>query len=60
MRGGKHECRRRIGDFQTLTSELCDCSGYVPIEGALADATFAQPSTEAEEQPLPQLRVVPR
>jgi hypothetical protein len=55
------ECRRRVGDFQTLTSTACPCPGYVPVEGALGDARFAQPDPAVGgEAPLPRLRVVRR
>ena len=58
VKGGKRECRRRIGDFQTLSSAPCDCAGYVPLAGALADAEFAQAEVAGEE-PLPALRLAP-
>jgi hypothetical protein len=58
VKGGERECRRRIGDFQTLTSSACPCSGYVPVEGALADAAFAQADPEiGEDVPIARLRV---
>jgi hypothetical protein len=60
VKGGKHECRRRIGDFQSLTSSLCTCSGYAPVDGAIADATFAQPDVIEPDEPLPRLRVARR
>jgi hypothetical protein len=61
VKGGERECRRRIGDFQTLTSKACACSGYVPVEGPLADAGFAQPDpVVGGEMPIARLRVVKR
>jgi hypothetical protein len=58
VKGGKHECRKRVGDFQTLTSAPCDCTGYEPIAGSLGEATFAQPDPPADpEEPLPSLRI---
>ena len=61
VKGGKRECRRRIGDFQSLTSMPCGCSGYVPVDGSLADASFAQPDPPVPaDAPLPPLRVAPR
>jgi hypothetical protein len=60
VQGGRRECRRRIGDFQTLSSAPCDCTGYVPLEGSLADASFAAPDPDLSAEPLPQLRLSPR
>ena len=52
---------RRIGDFQTLTSTACSCTGYVPVEGSLADAGFAEPDPViGDDAPMAQLRVVKR
>jgi len=41
---------------------LCGCSGYVPIEGALADASFAESGSDAgaNDHPIPRLRMVQR
>lgn len=60
VQGGRRECRRRIGDFQTLSSAACECTGYVPVEGSLADALFAAPDFDYSEEPFPQLRLGPR
>ena len=61
VKGGTRACRRRIGDFQTLTSAACSCTGYVPVEGSLADAGFAEPDTVIDDDaPMAQLRVVKR
>lgn len=57
VKGGPRECRRRIGDFQSLSSAPCECRGYVPIEGSLGDAGFAQPDVVDEDEPLPALRI---
>jgi hypothetical protein len=59
VKGGERECRRRIGDFQTLTSKACACSGYVPVEALLADAGFAQPDPVVDGE-IARLRVVKR
>jgi len=56
VQGGARECRRRIGDFQTLSSAPCACTGYVQVDGPLADASFAQPDPDLHDEPLPQLR----
>ncbi|HWG56130.1 MAG TPA: hypothetical protein VNT58_06365 [Gaiellaceae bacterium] len=58
--GGTRECRRRVGDFQSLSSQPCECTGYVPVAGALVDATFAQPDPPAADAPLPKLRLARR
>jgi hypothetical protein len=50
-------CDRQVGDFQTLTSKKCDCSGFRPIRGPLGEATFAMPNNEPPDAPLPPLRV---
>lgn len=61
IKGGKRECRRRIGDFQTLTSTACSCTGYVPVEGSLADAGFAvSDPVHGDDALLPALRLVKR
>jgi hypothetical protein len=49
VRGGDPACRRLLGDFQTLTSWLCPCSGFRPVAGPLRDAAFA----EADDGPAP-------
>jgi hypothetical protein len=56
VEGGERQCRRRIGDFQTLTSRPCSCPAYEPVRGPLSKATFAQPDPEPEG-PIPSLRV---
>jgi hypothetical protein len=61
VQGGTRECRRRIGDFQTLTSTACTCAGYIPVEGSLADAGFAQADPVIDEDlTMAPLRVVKR
>ena len=47
-------CNRVVGDFQSLRSWRCECEGFRPIRGSLAEATFAAP----EDLPVPPLRVV--
>jgi hypothetical protein len=51
-------CSRVIGDFQSLTSWRCECRQFEPLEGAIRDATFAQPVPV--DTPIASLRVVPR
>ena len=49
---GRRHCTFRAFDLQSLRHRECECRGYVPVEGALSDAAFAQPETG----PLPRLR----
>jgi hypothetical protein len=49
---GKRRCIFRSVDIQSLRQLPCNCSGYVPIEGNLAEASFATPETG----PIPRLR----
>lgn len=57
VRGVHVGCTKRVGDFQSGTSWLCDCEGFRPITGTLSDASFAVPD-ENEEAGMPSLRVV--
>jgi hypothetical protein len=56
-RGAPVRCKRRVGDFQTLTSRTCDCEGFRPITGELSEASFAAAGDE-DDEPLPPLRTV--
>jgi hypothetical protein len=49
---GRPSCGFSAFDRQSLRYLSCDCAGYAPVEGALSDASFAQPDTG----PLPRLR----
>ena len=53
-RRSRKGCTRIVGDFQTLRSWPCDCEGFRPIEGRLAEADFAASQVRATE--LPALR----
>jgi hypothetical protein len=45
-------CKRVVGDFQSLTSWQCECEGFRPVVGALADAAFAAPDAPGRLPPL--------
>lgn len=53
FRKGKRHCAFRAFDLQSLSRPHCDCRGYVPVDGSLSEAAFAQPDTE----PLQPLRL---
>jgi hypothetical protein len=36
----KRTCRHVWFDFQSLSKITCDCTGFVPLNGALRDAEF--------------------
>jgi hypothetical protein len=50
---GQPSCKFKAVDVQSLSHVSCACHGYVPVEGSLRDAQFAQPETG----PLPRLRL---
>lgn len=52
VRGVPLGCRRVIGDFQSLSSWRCDCEGFQPVVGALADASFTEPDPDPLTKPL--------
>jgi len=45
-------CRRVVGDFQSLRKWRCDCAGFKPVSGRLADAAFAEPDPDPLLRPL--------
>lgn len=49
---GQSKCNKRVGDFQTGMSWQCDCEGFVPLRGALSDATFAAATPPNQGDPL--------
>lgn len=58
VRRNRKACERIVGDFQTGRSWPCDCEGFRPIDGALADASFAVVEEQVPE--LPALRLARR
>lgn len=55
VRGVRLGCDYRVGDFQTLTSQPCECEGFRPITGRLSEASFATTGAE-DDGPIPRLR----
>jgi hypothetical protein len=49
---GESKCTKRVGDFQTGRSWQCNCEGFVPLTGALSDATFAAATPSGQSDPL--------
>jgi hypothetical protein len=41
-----------IRDFQSLSAQRCACTGFVPLRGALSDATFTEPDPDPLTLPL--------
>jgi hypothetical protein len=56
-RRNRKGCARILGDFQTGRSWTCDCEGFRPLDGTLADARFAVEEAEPDDGPLPPLRL---
>ena len=55
---GSKGCSRIVGDFQSGRSWPCDCEGFLPVGGDLADAAFAASPETPSLHPLPVLRLV--
>ena len=49
---GERQCKFRAVDVQSLSHLPCACTSYTPVEGRLANASFAAP----DSGPLPRLR----
>lgn len=58
VREGRPGCNWRVADFQTLTSSPCDCEGFRPVMGTLAEAAFAATPEPDYDVPIFPLRVV--
>lgn len=54
--GGGQGCRERLYDFESLSASDCSCEGYLARTRNFAEAEFAAPPDEGE-QDFPPLRL---
>jgi hypothetical protein len=48
FQNGVRACKHVWFDHPSLTHVGCDCAGFAPVEGAFADASFAQPDEDED------------